>query len=404
MTLRKKWLRARRPDETHPARAMPVMYAGLGVAAGFFLALAVHWLLDALPWVALPADEPILSVFVTASVAGGAAGLTLLNLRFRRAESLRGQRVMYDERFQRACELLSSQSDLEVMAGAQLAGALVRDSATHAQAAADLLTTALRRASVNLTHESLANPRRSEADIATANRLTNFLTATIAQVTREPGAESPALAVVWKFEDIIFGDEVDFSGCHFGPNTRIIACEFRGMPSFVHAHFRGDVTFLRATAPIGLSMVGLQVDGRLEIVDSDFSTPGESFSVGIDLEGCDLESLYIYKTVSDGGLRVNGAKVNGAVVVTDSSFHHIQFLDSWCNHRLQILSASVTKDLSLRNTRARKYVTLADCNVGEELEIVNVISQGETKVAHCTFATARLDPAVTVSDDQDGRV
>ena len=394
----------RNTSETHPANARPVAYGATGASVGFGLALFTHWLIDLIPWITIPVDEPVFAVFVTASLAGGAAGLTLLNLRYKRAESLRAQRIMYDERYQRAAELLGSASDLEVMAGAQLAGALVLDSAAHAQPAADLLTATLRRASVNLTSASQADNRRSERDVATANRLSNFITSTIAEVTRDPGSESPALAVAWRFDEIIFGDEVDFSGCHFGRATRFIACEFRGMPTFVRAHFRGDITFARVTAPVGLSMLGLQVDGLLEIVNSDFATPGEYFSVGIDLEGCVLESLYVYKTSSDGGLRVNGAQIDGAVVVTDSSFHHLQFLDSRCNHHLRILGASVTKDLSLRNTRARKHVTLADCNVGEELEIVNVISQGEINVAHCRFATSRFDHEVVVSDDPDWRV
>lgn len=394
--------RGRPSAETHPIRARPLLYGGLGVLVGFGVAVLVRAVVSS--FAPLPPDEPLLTVFVTATLAGGAAGLTLLNLRYKRAESLRAQRIMFDERFQRAAALLGSQSDLEVMAGAQLAGALVRDSPFHAQPAADLLVATLRRASTNLTKEALSAPHRAASDISTANRLSNFLTATVADVTRGISEDSPAAGPAWKFDGIIFGDEADFSGCTFGEGTRFERCKFRSEPYFHGAVFLGSVDFCNITAPRGISLMKVHVRGRLSVQDSDLSGTPAGMNIGLDFELAVLDGLYIYNTSSDGGLRINGARVDGPIVVTDSSFHHLQLIDSWCNHHLRLLGSKTQEHLVVRHTPVRKHVTLADCVIGTELEITDVETMGAVNVAHCEFGSAQLDPYVIVSDDPDWQV
>lgn len=321
-------------------------------------------------------------MFVTATAAGGAAGLTLKNLNLNRAESRRSLNLMFDEQLRTGAQLLGGGSESEVIAGAQALGLLLRESPRHAQVCADLLCARLRK-----PHSSDVDPADSDdekaqdrASFAEANRIRNSLSDAIARAIRSEGAPEHLKSIAWRFEAARFGDRTRFEACTFGRESYFRRSTFGGDVSLAWSSFESDAQFSFVTAPRGLFLRGIQAGAQVVLQNVTLrNTAGES-AWGVYLEGSNTAGIAIERCAIDGAIHLDASHVVGDVRVVDSESTSFSLIDGRCDRWLDLNRLHTSRYICVRNTEARKGVIVHGCSAGDEIEVSNVHTLGKVIV------------------------
>jgi len=349
-----------------------------GVLLGVFVAALIRLALEQVGWLSQADADPIFTAFVTAGVAGGAAGLTYTNLLYKRAESARGERAMHEETLRVASELVDSEEELKVISGAKLLAGVIEMSPTHAQTAADILCARLRRRfDPSIDTDELEQYgedaiRRYEGD----RRIRNAIAASIASVTHEDGLAPHVVDLKWRFTDVEFGTKTSFDGCVFGDGTTFIRTAFGSETSFRGAWFLGRIGFERVEAPWGIEMGGCHAEVGLDLFQSDIGTMVDGSGSGLGLEGAKLCWLTLEGVKSTGPISINDAQVVGDLRVSDSRASYFSLMDAQCDREVVINGLRTDDYLCVRNLDVRKGLSITDCDVGGELEITGVRTDG----------------------------
>lgn len=378
----------------------PALVAGLGVLAGWLVVSAAYYVLLRLTGSDIGAETgTVLAAFVTATVGGGAAGLTMKNLNLKRAESRRDTNLMFDGQFQTGAKLLGGDTESEVIAGSLLLGSLLRESPRHAQACADLLCAALRkRRRTDLTREEEADlypdpPTGYEEELASSIRVRNAITRAIAHALGSDGAPGHLRGVRWEFRDVFFGDNASFTSCIFGDGTEFVGVVARGAIELTGSTFVGGTVFENVTTWAELKLRGVSADGVIELINCRIRGATDDGMPGVFFNSCRAEGIRVVRTVSDGPLHLDGARVNGDIRVTASKFLWLSFIDGLCDRFITIEDTAVAKYLCIRRTPTRKGVSVVRCSAAEEIEVTGVETLGDVDVVDCTYAELKLGDA-----------
>ncbi len=369
----------------------PVAAAGLGALLLFGIA---GFVLVLLLWFDNPKVDPswALPVFATAIAAGGAAGLTMKNLNLKRAESRRDTNLMFDSQFETGARLLGGDSESEIIAGSLLLGSLLRESPRHAQACADLLCASLRKklpGDLEPDEEDsliAQDPPGMREAMAEATRIRNSITRAVAHGLRKADGPAHLATLRWRFDDAVFGDEVDFETCIFGPGTRFARAVFSGDVSFWGASFGDSVRFSDVYAPRGLFMRGVKVSGAVEVENGRFGKPGQEGSYGVFLMGAHIKGLWIEHLVTAGDIDYDGGEAIGDIEIAHVQCRSVFVNGVRCHGRVELHSVDSLGDFGLKDLTIRKTLDVNNCK-GRALEIRNVAAEGGVSHADNQFET-----------------
>lgn len=380
-------VRKRRPASTrfhaegwHPALAAAT--GALGFAAMSVAVLAVLLRFSDSPFSASWAFP----VFVTAIVTGGVAGLTLKNLNLSRAESRRSLNLMFDEQLRAGAQLLGGSSESEVIAGAQALGLLLRESPRHAQVCADLLCERLRAphpSDVHLVdgdHVPTGAPEGLAEAAAEANRIRNALADAIARAIKSEGAPDHLESIAWRFEYARFGDRTRFEACTFGRESHFRRSTFNGDVSLAGSRFESDAQFAFVSAPQGLFLRGIRVGGRVVVENATIRNAAGENAWGIYLEGSEAAGVVIERCIVDGSIHLDTSHIEGDVRVLDSEATSFSFIDGRCDRWIDLDRLITSRYICVRNTAARKGVSVHGCSANDEIEVSGVTTLGEARV------------------------